>query len=129
VAEYAKAAQLETPKFDLLLDWALAYDCAGKPDEAIAKLKQAVLLNPSAHVYSQLGKELAQQRQYPEALEALAAAERVNPNFEMTYVYRGGIFEMQGDKDRAAEQYRRALAINDLQFNQAARDGLTRLGQ
>jgi tetratricopeptide (TPR) repeat protein len=107
----------------------LAYDCAGKPEEAIGKLKQATFLNPSAHVYSQLGKELAQQRRYPEAMEALATAERLNPNFEMTYVYRGGIYEMQGDKDRAAEEYRHALAINDLQFNQAASDGLTRLGR
>jgi tetratricopeptide (TPR) repeat protein len=129
VQEFAKAAQFETPKYELLLDWALAYDCAGNSDEAIAKLKQAALINPSAHVYSQLGKELAQQRRYPEALDALATAERLHPKFEMTYVYRGGIYELQGDKARAAEEYRRALAIDDLQFNQAARDGLTRLGQ
>ncbi len=129
VQEFAKASQLEKPKFELLVDWALAYDCAGNSDEAIAKLKQAALINPSAHVYSQLGKELAQQRRYPEALDALATAERLNPKFEMTYVYRGGIYELQGDKARAAEEYRRALAIDDLQFNQAARDGLTRLGQ
>ncbi len=32
VREFAKAAQLEPPKFDLLLDWALAYDCAGNSD-------------------------------------------------------------------------------------------------
>jgi Tfp pilus assembly protein PilF len=129
VEEFAKAAELQPPKFDLLLDWALAYDCAGKPEEAVGKLKQAAFLNPSAHVYSQLGKELAQQRRYPEALDALATAERLNPKFEMTYVYRGNIYEVQGDKARAAEEYRRALAIDDAQFNQAARDGLTRIGQ
>jgi Tfp pilus assembly protein PilF len=129
VEEFGKAAELQTPQFDLLLDWALAYDCAGHPDEAVGKLKQAALIHPSSHVYSQLGKELAQQRRYPEAMDALATAERLNPRFEMTYVYRGNIYEVQGDKGRAAVEYRRALAIDDLQFNQAARDGLTRLGQ
>jgi Tfp pilus assembly protein PilF len=129
VNEFAKAAKLQPPNFELLVDWALAYDCAGNTDEAISKLRQAAFISPNAHVYSQLGKELAQQQKYPEALEALATAERLNPNFEMTYVYRGGIYELQGDKARAAEQYRHALAINDLQFNQSARDGLTRLGQ
>ena len=76
-----------------------------------------------------MGMEYGKQGKYPEALEALATAERLNPKFEMTYVYRGNIFEVQGDKIRAAEEYRRALAIDDLQYNQAARDGLARLGQ
>ncbi len=130
VAEFAKAAQIEKPKHDLLLDWALAYDCAGNPQEAVAKLQQAVATSPrNAHLYSQMGMEYGKQGKYPEALEALATAERLNPKFEMTYVYRGNIFEVQGDKIRAAEEYRRALAIDDLQYNQAARDGLARLGQ
>jgi hypothetical protein len=47
----------------------------------------------------------------------------------VTYVYRGGIYELEGDKARAAAEYRHALAINDQQFNQGARDGLARLGQ
>jgi protein O-mannosyl-transferase len=129
VEEYAKAAQLEQPKFELLVDWALAYDCAGNQEEAIIKLKEAAAITKNAHVYSQIGMEYGKQGKYPEALDALATAERLNPNFEMTYVYRGGVYELQGDKARAAEQYRRALAIDDLQYNQAARDGLTRLGQ
>jgi hypothetical protein len=74
VNEFAKAAKLQPPNFELLVDWALAYDCAGNTGEAISKLRQAAFMNPNAHVYSQLGKELAQQRKYPEALEALATA-------------------------------------------------------
>jgi hypothetical protein len=130
VAEFAKAAQIEKPKHDLLLDWALAYDCAGNPQEAVAKLKEAVATTPrNAHLYSQIGMEYGKQGKYLEALEALATAEQLNPRFEMIYVYRGNIFEVQGEKARAAEEYRRALAIDDLQYNQAARDGLARLGQ
>ncbi len=129
VEEFAKAAQLETPKFDLLLDWALAYDCAGKPEDTVAKLKQAASITGNSHVYSQIGMEYGKQGKYPEAMDALATAERLNPNFEMTYVYRGNIYEVQGDKVRAAQEYRRALAVDDLQYNQSARDGLARIGQ
>ena len=32
-----------------------------------------------------------------QALAALAEAERVNPNFAMTYVYRGNVYEVSGD--------------------------------
>lgn len=127
VEEYGKAAQLETPKFDLLLDWALAYDCAGNSQEAIGKLKQAASLTGNAHVYSQIGMEYGKQGKYAEATEALATAEQLDPRFAMTYVYRGNIYEVQGNAAGAAQEYRHALLVD--QYNQPARDGLARIGQ
>jgi protein O-mannosyl-transferase len=127
VAEYAKAAQLELPKFDLLLDWALAYDCAGKPEDALAKLKQAASITRNAHVYSQIGMEYGKQGKYSEAMEALATAEHLGPNFAMTYVYRGNIYEVQHKVAEAGQEYRHALEVD--RFSQAARDGLARIGQ
>jgi Tfp pilus assembly protein PilF len=127
VEQYDKAAQLQKPKYDLLLDWALAYDCAGKPDQAIAKLKQAAATTKNAHVYSQIGMEYGKQGNYPEAIDALAIAEKLDPKFAMTYVYRGNIFEVQGNREGAAAEYQRALAADP--YNQPARDGLTRLGR
>ena len=83
----------------------------------------------NAHVYSQIGMEYGKQGNYPEALEALATAEKSDPKFAMTYVYRGNIFEVQGDN--AAPRPRNTAGPSDRrsQYNQAARDGLTRLGQ
>jgi tetratricopeptide (TPR) repeat protein len=127
VEQYAKAAELQKPKYDLLLDWALAYDCAGKPGQAIATLKQAVATTKNAHVYSQIGMEYGKQGNYPEAMDALATAEKLDPKFAMTYVYRGNIFEVQGNATGAAGEYQRALAADP--YNQPARDGLTRLGR
>ena len=131
VQEYAKAAQLAPPnydrQYDLLLDWALAYDCAGKPDEAIAKLKEAAAVTKSAHVYSQIGMEYAKQKDFPEALEALATAQQLDPNWGMTYFYRGGIYELEHNVAAAAQEYRHALQVDP--YNQPAREGLTRLGQ
>lgn len=129
VDEYQKAAQLQPPSFDLLLDWALALDCAGRPDEAVEKLIQAAAIEPNAHVYSQMGMEYAKLQKYPQALDALAKGIQMDPNFlgGILYVYRGNVYNLQGNNTQAVEEYRHALAIDPQ--NQAARDGLKRLGQ
>jgi tetratricopeptide (TPR) repeat protein len=46
-ASYAETARLQQPNYDLLVDWGLAYDDAGQPDQAVAKLKQAAALDPA----------------------------------------------------------------------------------
>jgi Flp pilus assembly protein TadD len=129
IEHFEKAAQLAPPNFDLLLDWALAYDGVGKPAEAIAKLRQAAALEKNAHVYSQIGMEYGKMGQYPQALDALATAIQLDPNFMggMSFVYRGDVFSAQGNKLQAAEEYRHALAID--QGNSVAREKLARLGQ
>src|SRR5207253_733736 len=95
-------------------------DCAGNWQDAVAKLQQASLIEHSAHIQSQIGMVYAKHSKWEEALTALAQAERIDPNFEMTYVYRGQIFFSLGDKVAAAAQYQRALALNPL--NSGARD-------
>ncbi len=112
VAHYEKAASLEPPDYRLLMDTALAYDCAGKADEALARFEQAAKLEATGHVYAQIGMVLAKRARYPEALAALEKAEQLDPKFGMTYVYRGNIHFLAGDLDRAAAEYRRALALN-----------------
>jgi len=127
VDDYAKAAQIEPPSHDLLVDWALAYDCAGQSDAAVAKLKQAAAVKPTAHAYSMLGREYGKMGKYPEALEALAKAAELDPSFAMTYYTRGAVYESEGNKPQAIEEYRHALALDG--HIQAARDALQRLGQ
>jgi Tfp pilus assembly protein PilF len=128
IEHFEKAAQLEPPKFDLLVDWALAYDAVGKSADAIATLRQAAALERNAHVYSQIGMEYGKLGQYPQALDALDTAIQLDPNFMggMSYVYRGDVFSAQGNKLQAAEEYRHALAIDPR--NSLAREKLTRLG-
>jgi tetratricopeptide (TPR) repeat protein len=122
VAEYAETARLEKPDHHLLLDWGLACECAGQPAEALAKLREAAALRPSAHVYSQIGLVYARQSQWPEALAALAQAEKLDSGFAMTYYYRGGVRAATGDFAAAAAEYQRALARDPT--NQFARLGL-----
>jgi Tfp pilus assembly protein PilF len=129
VENYEKTAQLETPNFDLLIDWALAYDAVGRSADAIAKLRLAAALERNAHVYSQIGMEYGKMGQYPQALDALATSIQLDPTFfgGIAYVYRGEVFSAQGNKLQAAEEYRHALAIDPR--NSLAREQLTRLGQ
>jgi Tfp pilus assembly protein PilF/uncharacterized membrane protein len=127
VDDFGKAAQLRPPDFALLLDWALAYDCAAQPDQAIEKLRQAANIEGSAHVYSQIGMEYGKTGRYAEALDALNTASQLDPNFAMTYYTRGAVYEAQGNKVQAAAEYRHALVLD--RHIQAARDALVRLGQ
>jgi len=112
VAEYQRTAELESPNYDLLIDWALAYDCANQPDEAVAKLRQAALLNPTAHVYSQIGMVYAKRARWAEAMDALDMAEKIDPGFDMTYYYKGGVYLSQNQVPEAVANYRRAVQLN-----------------
>jgi Flp pilus assembly protein TadD len=129
IGEYSNLAQLEKPNFDLLIDWALAYDGAGRYDEAIEKLKQAASIEPGAHVYSQLGIEYAKQGNYSEALDALAIAIQSNPSFMggISYFTRGNVYAKLGRNAEAAEDYRRAIALDPQ--NQTYREALARVAQ
>jgi len=122
---FEAASQLEYPAYDLWVDWGLALDCAGNWQDAVAKLQRASMMERSAHIQSQIGMVYAKHSKWNEALGALSEAEKIDPTLDLTYMYRGNIFEATGDKAAAAAQYRRALALNPL--NSAARDALARV--
>ncbi|MBI2680833.1 MAG: tetratricopeptide repeat protein [Candidatus Solibacter usitatus] len=121
-AHYAIAAQNQKPRQDLLVDWALAYDCLNQPEEALTRLRQAAALRPSAHVYSQIGMVYGKQGKNAEALEALDTAITLNPRYGMSYIYRGGVHLALKDPAAAAADFKRALAIDPA--NQSALDAL-----
>jgi tetratricopeptide (TPR) repeat protein len=64
---------------------------------------------------------------YPEALDALATAVQLDPRFAMTYYTRGNVYEQQGNRAQAAQEYAHAARL-DPQL-QLARDALTRVSQ
>jgi tetratricopeptide (TPR) repeat protein len=112
VAEYQKASELGPPSYGLLVDWGLALNSAGQSDQALAKLRQAAALNPTAHVYSQIGMVYAMRFEWNPALEALAVAEKLDPSFGGTFVYRGQIRLKQNDCKAAIPEFVRALQID-----------------
>jgi protein O-mannosyl-transferase len=112
VAEFQKSAQLELPDYNMLVNWGLAYQGVGALDQALAKFRQAAALEPTAHVYSQIGMIYVQRRQPTEALEALATAEKLDPSWAYTYNYRAKLYFQANQLPEAIVQYRRALALN-----------------
>jgi tetratricopeptide (TPR) repeat protein len=112
VAEFQKTAELQPPSADLLLDWGLAYDALHQPVLALAKLRQSAALDSTPQVYTQIAKVYAEQQQWAEALDALSVAEKLDPNFAITYVFRGKVFLNSNRPAEAVAQYQRALAID-----------------
>jgi Tfp pilus assembly protein PilF len=127
VDEFQKAAILGPPTYDLLLDWALAYDCAGNPQQALAKFQQAAALHPDGQTYSQVGMEYGKMGKYPEALEALATAQRLDAGFAMTYYYLGNVHAIQGNPAQARQDYEHVLALDP--HNVPASEALARIGR
>lgn len=112
VQEYARTAQLQKPGYDLLVDWAAAYDCLNQPDNALSKLREAAALDKTAHVYTQIAKVYAEHQNWSGALDALATAETLDPNYAVTYSYRGKVHLMTNQPAAAVADYQRALTLN-----------------
>jgi len=130
-ARYETASHLDEPDARLLVDWALALDCAGRLEEAVEKLGQAAELERTSNTYAQMGMMLARLGRYDEALDALAEAEEINSSYMIIYEYRGNIYRAMGDPARAAAEYQHALdldpsndvALRGLQWAQQAQQG------
>lgn len=125
--QYEKTAALDPhPGERLFVDWALALDCAGRLDEAAAKLEQASRAIPSVVVYVNLAMIYGKTGRNDEALAVLDKAERINPRFAQVHAFRGNIYFSQQKPQAAAESYRKALQFDPA--NQAAIHGLRALG-
>ncbi len=127
VAQYAKTAELAPPDFTLLVDWGLALDCAQQPEEAIAKLEAAKrTAKPAtlsaAYLDSQIAKVYGTWKRYPEAMAALEEAQKLDPNYDMVYFYRGTVLYNEGDVARAGAEFQRAVQLNP--NNEAARNAM-----
>ena len=133
VAEFQRTAELKPPTADLLYDWGLAYDALHQPELALAKLRQSAVLEATAQVFTQIAKVDAGQQRWAEALDALSTAEKLDPKFAITYVFRGKIYLNTNRAAEAAEQYQLALAIDpkvqDGQHDLAIAQSMLRTGR
>ena len=83
-----------------------------RPQEALAKLREAAAKEPTAYIYSQIGMIHASLSQWPEALEALDKAEKLDPNLAFPYNYRAKIHMQKKEYAAAVADYQKALALN-----------------
>jgi protein O-mannosyl-transferase len=127
VSEFEKTAQLPVegyPRYNLLLDWGLALECASQPELALAKLREAAGLDQTAHVYTQIAKVYGDRGQWTEFDDALNRAQAIDPSFANIYAYRGiEYLKLQRWTDSVRE-YQHALQL-DPSLEPTIRDGLT----
>ena len=70
------------------------------------------MMHPTAHVLSQIGMVNAKLERWRDALTALAAAEKWDPDFPDTYVYLGKVHVKTNQWQAAYQDYRRALDLD-----------------
>jgi protein O-mannosyl-transferase len=122
--EYEQAARLAPADWDLLLDWGVAYLNVGKPQLALEKFQASVKLDNSAHAQTQIAEAYAQMERWPEALDALATGQKLEPNFPFLYVVRGMIHLKTGPCAEAVRDLRTALKLavpGEAAYEQATR--------
>jgi len=124
--EFEAAAKAGKPTYPLLVDWAMTYECLGRHDEAIDRLRQATLQRWDAETWSMVAWAYLRAGRNDEAAQALDNAQRLNPNFAGVYAYRGDLLAARNDATAAASEYRHALSLDPA--NAVAQAGLARLG-
>jgi tetratricopeptide (TPR) repeat protein len=96
----------------LLAAWSLSLECTGDRNGAIQKMREAVAVQPSAQSYAALGRMYVATGELADAERSLNAAERLDPRWEVTYIYRALLDVDRGRPDLATEELGRALSIN-----------------
>jgi tetratricopeptide (TPR) repeat protein len=112
VSEFEKAASRRPPTTDLLVDWGLAYDGLNQPDKALEKFRQAATMEPSAHTYTQIGYIHAKRSEWKQATEAFDTAQKLDPNFAITYMYKGQLDLATNQAAAAVAEFQHALALD-----------------
>lgn len=111
-SQYSITSSLGSRDSRLLIDWALAEDCAGRPDSAIARLREAAAMDPNPLALTQIGFILARQHKYDEALHVLDQAAAAAPDVETAFVYRALVYINTGELAKAKKDLERALALD-----------------
>ena len=124
--EFEAAAKYGKPTYPLLVDWGMTYECLGRHDEAIDRLRRATLQRWDANTWSMVAWAYLRAGRNDESSQALDTAQRLNPGLAVTYAYRGDLFAARNELTAAASEYRHALSLDPM--NDVAQAGLARLG-
>ena len=112
LADYGEAVRLEPNSFIPFALRAIVYAGKGEQELAIKDYDRAIELNPRADFYNNRGNALRQTRAFDRAIADLDQAIKLEPNYSSAYWTRGLIYRDKGDKEKAAEDYKKALSLN-----------------
>lgn len=95
------------------LNRALAYDDAGRIDEAIADYDSALALKPGyTEAYNNRALLKAAKKAYAEAIADYNRAIEIDPSYAVAYNNRGLAYRAIGDVSKAIEDFRTAITID-----------------
>lgn len=91
----------------------------GRYQEAIPYLQKALKIEPYFTTYSNLGTAHFYAKQFPQAVEMFEKAAALTPNETVTAVNLADAYRSAGQKDKAGEQYQKAISLGykELQTN------------
>ncbi len=112
IQEYRRALRKESAFPSASRNLGLIYAKKGMFDEASVELARALAAKPDPDCQREMGKILARYKVYPLALYYLTEASALLKNDSEIPVATGDIYAATGEPDKALEQYRRALSIN-----------------
>lgn len=134
IADLTEAIGRDRSLVEAYFTRALAYEATGRPELSTADVDETVRLDRSlvAALYMRRGDALRTAHQNDKAVAAYDEAIDLNPIFPLAYFGRGASYDENGDRDRAAADYRKCLefkATTDLvlQRQQLARERLENL--
>jgi tetratricopeptide (TPR) repeat protein len=91
----------------------LAYKHAGRDDEALQQIRQALALKPDyADAWVEVGNLLSDRGEVREAAEAYARSLQLNPALEGAHYNLGNLDQGRGAWQEAVDHYRQALRLN-----------------
>jgi len=119
--EFTKAMRLDPTLFEAPYYWGRSLIWQGRGDEAVRMLRIAHALRPESYdvlsllttAYSVAGKEAESLAARRLALKVLEERVALNPDDPRAWVLAAATNASEGNRDRAEEAVRRALAIDD----------------
>ncbi|MEP7340275.1 MAG: tetratricopeptide repeat protein, partial [Acidobacteriota bacterium] len=112
--EYERALELNPNDAQAYLSYAYHHLADGRPEEALDKLKRAVVIDPlSANLNTTLGVTLYRLHRDEEALAQLKQTVKLDPNLFRTHWALGMVYTQMGQHEAAIASLQRAVALSN----------------
>ena len=110
---FEKAVEIKSNYIPAQFMAAVSLDRLGKIDEAIAKLEDGKKMNPQdVGIVFQLGVFYYKAEKYDAARNEFEQAVKLADNYSNARYFLGLIYDKQGDKQKALEQFRKVADLN-----------------
>lgn len=114
ITNFNKAIALDPLYDEAYWGRGLVYQQQRRFQDSINDFNKCMTINPNfgAVIYYCRGISYGALKKYEESIEDLSRAIAINSNNEITYYYRGQVYEMSGDKVKAINDYKSSIYIN-----------------